>query len=86
MPELSRFHGIVIRINYHDHKPPHFHASQAEAEVAIRIPDLTLMQGTLPRPALGHVMKWAALHRDELLNAWGRAQRGESPGKIAPLD
>ena len=26
MPELSRFYGIVIRMYYDDHGPPHFHA------------------------------------------------------------
>ena len=26
MPELSRFYGIVIRMYYRDHNPPHFHA------------------------------------------------------------
>jgi hypothetical protein len=26
MPELSRFLGIVIFMNYRDHQPPHFHA------------------------------------------------------------
>lgn len=86
MPELSRFRGIVISINFLEHEPPHFHARRAEAEVSIGIPELTLLQGNLPRPALALVMKWASLHRDELLNAWERAQRGESPGKIRPLD
>lgn len=26
MPELSRFYGIIIRMFYGDHPPPHFHA------------------------------------------------------------
>jgi len=26
MPEISRFYGIVIRMFYDDHNPPHFHA------------------------------------------------------------
>jgi len=26
MPEISRFYGIVIKIFYDDHNPPHFHA------------------------------------------------------------
>ncbi|WP_373515867.1 DUF4160 domain-containing protein [Persicitalea sp.] len=26
MPEISRFFGIVIRMFYNDHAPPHFHA------------------------------------------------------------
>jgi uncharacterized protein DUF4160 len=26
VPELSRFYGIIIRMFYGDHPPPHFHA------------------------------------------------------------
>jgi hypothetical protein len=26
MPELSRFYGILIRMYFSDHPPPHFHA------------------------------------------------------------
>ena len=33
MPELSRFFGIVIRMYYSDHPPPHFHAIYNNQEV-----------------------------------------------------
>jgi hypothetical protein len=37
MPEVSRFYGIVIRIYYGDHPPPHFHAVyQAELRFAFQ--------------------------------------------------
>jgi len=26
MPEISRFFGILIRMYYDEHNPPHFHA------------------------------------------------------------
>ncbi|MBK6770743.1 MAG: DUF4160 domain-containing protein [Ignavibacteria bacterium] len=26
MPEISRFYGIIIRMYFKDHAPPHFHA------------------------------------------------------------
>lgn len=26
MPEISRFYGIVIKMFFDDHQPPHFHA------------------------------------------------------------
>lgn len=84
--EVSRFYGIVVRIDFREHKPPHFHARYAEAEAAIGIRDLTLLEGELPRRACGLVLEWAAEHRDELFKAWVRARHGEAPGKIAPLD
>lgn len=33
MPEICRFYGIVIFMNYNEHDPPHFHARYQEGEV-----------------------------------------------------
>ena len=30
MPELSRFYGMVLKMYFGDHDPPHFHAEYAE--------------------------------------------------------
>jgi len=30
MPEISRFFGIIIRMYYNEHVPPHFHAQYGE--------------------------------------------------------
>lgn len=35
MPEISRFYGIVIKMYFADHAPPHFHAEYAEFECPI---------------------------------------------------
>jgi hypothetical protein len=35
MPEISRFYGIVIKMFFDDHQPPHFHAEYAEFEALI---------------------------------------------------
>jgi hypothetical protein len=40
MPEISRFFGIVIRMYYNDHAPPHFHAEYGSHEAQIRIDPL----------------------------------------------
>ena len=37
MPELSRFYGIVIKMYFGDHDPPHFHAEYAEDRAVINI-------------------------------------------------
>jgi hypothetical protein len=37
MPAISRFYGIVIRMFYRDHAPPHFHATYGEHEAMISI-------------------------------------------------
>jgi len=84
MPEVSRFYGIRVHIFYSDHAPPH--AKYAGGEILVSIRDMAVIEGRLSPRALGLVMEWAALHQAELLEAWNRAQRQESPGKIAPLN
>ena len=37
MPEICRFFGIVIRMYYDEHEPPHFHAIYSGMEVQIGI-------------------------------------------------
>lgn len=37
MPEISRFYGIVIFMNYSDQEPAHFHARYQEQEVIVEI-------------------------------------------------
>ena len=67
MPEISRFYGIVIAMFYDEHNPPHFHARYGGYKAAIRIEDFTILEGMLPPRALGLVMEWVAMHKDELL-------------------
>ena len=57
MPELSRFYGIVIRMFYEDHLPPHFHAYYGGHEVLIHIETLAVIAGELPPRAMGLVME-----------------------------
>lgn len=86
MPELSRFYGIVIQLYYGDHPPPHFHALYAGQTATVDIETFAFIDGQLPARARGLVIEWAALHQDELREAFRRASRMETPGKIAPLD
>jgi hypothetical protein len=58
MPEVSRFYGIVVRIFYDDHNPPHFHAEYGEHEVLVNINTLAFLGGSLPARALGLVTEW----------------------------
>jgi len=86
MPEISRFYGIVIKMFFDDHNPPHFHALYGDHEVLIDINTLAVFAGHIPPRALGLVIEWATLHQDELINDWHRAQGHEPLSKIEPLD
>ena len=86
MPELCRFYGIVIRMYFNDHGPPHFQALYGGQEALVEIDSLAVMQGQLPPRAHGLVVEWASLHQAELREAWQRARQLEAPGKIALLE
>lgn len=86
MPEISRFFGIVIKMFFNDHEPPHFHAVYAEHEALIVIETLEIYRGNLPARALSLVREWAVLHQHELRDDWRRARGGLTPAPIAPLE
>jgi hypothetical protein len=85
MPEISRFFGIIISIYYSDHHPPHFHARYGKDKVSIHIEDSAVLEGHLPPRALGLVMEWAEIHREELRTDWLLAKENKTPKPIEPL-
>lgn len=85
MPEISRFLGIVVRIYYKEHAPPHFHAEYGDYEVTIDI-QTGVVTGKFPRRALGAVLEWYVLHKDELVADWQLASANEPLQKIQPLE
>jgi hypothetical protein len=85
MPEVSRFYGIVVQMYFGDHPPPHFHARYSGQKAKIDIDALAVIEGKLPARALGLVIEWAALHQDDLRNAFDKAANMQPPGKIDPL-
>jgi len=48
MPEISRFYGILIKMYYIDHNPPHFHAEYGEYRAEYNIYTLEIIDGKLP--------------------------------------
>ena len=56
MPTISSFYGILIQIFWREHGPPHFHALYAEHEALIEIRTLEVLQGAVPKRALGLVL------------------------------
>lgn len=85
MPELCRFFGIVIVVFFDEHNPPHFHAKYGGESVSIEIESLRVMDGNISPRALGLVMEWAAMHRNELSLAWDAVSHQRTPEKIEPL-
>jgi len=85
MPTISTFYGIIIRMFFNEHAPPHFHAQYGEHKASINIQSLELMEGKLPKRALNLVLDWAELHQSELLSDWELCEQHQQPAKIEPL-
>jgi hypothetical protein len=85
MPEISRFFGIVIKMYFDEHPPPHFHAEYGEFKAVVDINSLVVVGGYLPPRVLGLVIEWAAQHRSELLRLWDRAGKMQPLSKIPQL-
>ena len=49
MPEICRFRGIIISINWNDHNPPHFRATYSDYEVSVDILNLEVRDGKISK-------------------------------------
>ncbi len=86
MPEISRFFGIVIRMYYDEHNPPHFHA-EYQGNKAVFDLNGNMTNGDLrSRTARKLVREWVDLHSDEIAQNWELAMSDKELRKIDPLD
>ena len=85
MPEISRFLGIVVRMYYRDHAPPHFHARYGAYAIVVQLETL-VVEGRFPPRALRHVLEWAERHREELREDWELAASKRPLKPIPPLE
>ena len=86
MPEISRFFGIIIRMFYDEHNPPHFHVEYSGCKAVF---DLfgNIVKGDLKsRTATKLVREWIDLHHEELEEDWDLSCKGLPLRNIAPLD
>lgn len=86
MPEISRFFGIIIRMYYDDHEPPHLHAEYQGSKAILDFQGNVLRGSVGSRSALRLVRDWIDLHVAELEENWELARADRQLNKIAPLD
>jgi hypothetical protein len=84
MPEISRFYGLIILMNFKDHSPPHFHVWYGDYKAMVTIQD-GIVKGEMPQRALTMIFEWLGIHRQDLMTDWNLAQKGDSLNKIEPL-
>lgn len=85
MPAISVFYGIVIRMYYREHPPPHIHVEYGDAAATIAVGDGEVLRGQLPPRAARMVRSWIRQHHDELLDNWRRAEQQMPLLQVEPL-
>jgi len=86
MPIISRFFGIIIRMFYDDHNPPHFHVEYQEKKAVFDFQGNILKGNLSSRTATKLVRDWVDNHVAELEENWKLARDGKEINKIDPLD
>ena len=84
MPTISMFYGILIRMYYDDHQPPHFHAYYNQKEAIFTL-DGKLIKGDFPNKQLKLVEAWSIIHKEELEANWLLCKNYEELFNIQPL-
>lgn len=85
MPAISMFFGLIIRMYFNDHNPPHFHAQYGEWNATVDF-DGKILSGSLPDSQRKLISAWCAIHKDELKANWELCSSGETPFNIKPLE
>lgn len=85
MPEISRFFGIVIRMYYDEHNPPHFHVEYSGNKAVFDMKGNILQGDLCSKTAVKLVREWIDLHEQELLDDWERATKNLPLKSIDPL-
>ncbi len=79
MPEIARFYGIIIKLFFSDHPPPHFHVVYGEYNALFDIETLEIIEGDLPNRAQKMVIEWATRYQTELMDMWTEQQFHKLP-------
>jgi hypothetical protein len=85
MPVISIFFGIIIRMFYDDHNPPHIHVEYQGRKALVDFRGNILKGDLQSRTALKLVREWIDLRHAELLEDWQLAKQGKEIKTIDPL-
>ncbi len=86
MPVISMFYGIIIRMNFTDHNPPHFHAEYQGFQAAFDIKNGKMLAGEFPPNARKLVESWTKKNKKALLINWKNAVSNEPLERIPGME
>ncbi len=70
MPSVQRFDRFTIYVYGDDHAPPHFHVVGRGFKAIVRLSDLRIDRGMLPREVYRQAITWAEANLETLKTAW----------------
>jgi len=79
------FFGIIIRMFYSEHNPPHFHAEYQGSEGIFNFEGDMLQGNIKSNTALKLIKEWAVLRNAELEENWKNITDKAAINKIEPL-
>jgi hypothetical protein len=86
VPIISAFFGIIIRMYFDDHAPPHFHAEYHGQSAMVGF-DGRIIEGEIRSATARRLIRqWAQQHPIELRINWKRAKALQPLENIAPLE
>jgi hypothetical protein len=80
MPRIASFDGLVMKIYFNDHPPPHIHVYAGRIHhpgvkaARLSIDTGEMIAGTLPAAKTATAKRWCQEHRGALLVDWQRAR------------
>jgi hypothetical protein len=81
MPEIVRFYGIIIKMFFGDHSPPHLHAIYGEYNATFDINKIEMLEGDMPERAKKLVIEWISIYQNSLIDMWN----SQKINKLPPL-
>ncbi|WP_044412030.1 DUF4160 domain-containing protein [Thiomicrospira microaerophila] len=86
MPIISRFFGIIIRMFFDDHNPPHVHVEYSGQHAIFDFKGNILKGDLNSKTATKLVREWIDSNQTALEDDWLLAVDGKEIKKIDPLD
>lgn len=85
MPEIDALLGLSFCLYFFDnqqHKLPHLHVKYGGYELIIAIETSECIEGYLPNKQRKRAEAHITMYREQLMQMWRKAVKGENPGKL----
>ena len=86
MPIIATFFGIIVRMYFGDHNPPHFHVEFQGEKATFNFGGQLLAGSISSGTARKLVRDWARRHKLELMINWKNIEEGRPLNRIKPLE